>query len=313
MYFLKVSSGYVYFYVLNPLITISQSAGEVERVSPTRHLDITMHNALRIRRDLVALEAFTIGDVSGLLKNLFPTIQAELTGFISKFSAGDEAVKFTTKERDFLKAMQGKTYMDIVSLTAHVPEGLAVTYLEYLDSLELAVRHATDITDGVLSPYSLFLAQLVSNAEERFSSGRIDQTYPNLAKERESFNKSLGQCFKPGSTKAEVKYGDVVNRNADWPQIFRRSEQLVTMVNKVDRKVLDRKVAECARLLDIVLEKVKREELNDANPQVVKNLAEGAYQVACELEFYSVTHYKAEAFAAAVSRTVQHCIEVFKD
>jgi hypothetical protein len=269
---------------------------------------------LRVRRDLVALEVFSIADVTGLLGKVFPTIQAEFNGFVGKFASTgqDENIKFTTKERDFLKEIATRPYMDIESLHAHVPEGLAVPYLQYLDSLELAVRHASAVMEDVLAPYSVFLAQLVTNTEQKFDSKRIDQTYPNLAKERDSFNKSLGGCFTPGSNKAMVKYGDVVNRNADWREVFRRSEQIVTMINKVDRRALDKKIVECTKLLDVIMAKIGRDEFEGVNPQVVSNLAEGAYQVASELEFYSVTHYKTEALAAAIGRTVAHVLEVFK-
>jgi hypothetical protein len=45
---------------------------------------------------------------------------------------------------------------------------------------------------------------------------------------------------------------------------------------------------------------------------MLTNLSNGAYQVACELEFFAAIYYKAQAYAEALNRTVEHFQTVMK-
>jgi hypothetical protein len=207
--------------------------------------------------------------------------------------------------------MQKHSYADVMALTAYVPEGLRTSYLEYAVLLDNAVVHASQLMDNVLVPYSAYLAALVTNTEQKLSNQNIKLDYPAMAKTRDVINAALGQCFTPGSSKAEASIGQVVKRNADWPAVFTTSQNLITTINKVDRRALQRKIEECTDLLDRIAAKIKRDEFEGVSPQVVDNLADGAFQVASELEFYSVTFYKVLALTESVNRTIKHFETVF--
>ena len=71
-------------------------------------------------------------------------------------------------------------------------------------------------------------------------------------------------------------------------------------------------MATASALLNTLLTKLNRGDLDDVSPQVVKNLADGAYQAACEVEFYSVTYYKVHALAGALDRTTDTLLKTLK-
>lgn len=270
-----------------------------------------MLNQLRIKRDRLALEAFSGADVKQILTNTFPEMVRDLMGFVNRFAPDTPAIVLNSKYSEFVREINKHAYLDLAPLAAFVPEGLNVTYDNYLDELEKAVKHASGVLDDVMSPYSVFLSQLISNTDQKFNTASFNSTYNRLATARDNLNTGLGNCFTNGSTRVERTIGDVIARNTDWTMVLHRNEQLSKTVNKIDRKVLNKKIAECNQLLEAIIAKINRNDFDGASPQVVTNLADGAYQVASELEFYSAIYYKVMALTEAINRTMAHFFKVF--
>lgn len=270
-----------------------------------------MLTSLRIERDRIAMEAHLSHDLVGLLKNTFPTIKEEFARFVGSFSPSDPGIALTNKQQAFLSELGKHEYSDIRALRAFVPEGLQLGYLEYLKPLTPAVDHAANVLD-FMSAYSVFLSQLISNADGKLSMVTHRRVNQDSEKARAALNDQLGKCFKPGSTWSEVTVGDVIGRNSDWRPAFIGVETLTRAINKVDRGQLQKKANECSELLDVLMNKIERGDLEDVSNQVVDNLADGAYTTARELEFFAATYYKTQALTTCVNRTVDHFIQVFK-
>jgi hypothetical protein len=127
-----------------------------------------------------------------------------------------------------------------------------------------------------------------------------------IEQERQRINAELGACFKKGSSKAEAAISDVVQRNGDWKSVFERCNEITGIMNSVDRSKLLKKVNECNGYLEIILKMAREGRVGKVASSAVMNLADGAYQVACELEFYAVAYYKAEVFVSCVNQTLEH-------
>lgn len=276
---------------------------------------ITDLNSLRIETSRVSLESFSGADVKQLLTNTFPSIVSNVKEFFAGFTpanANNPAIILSFNEAAFIKEVSTHSYLDIAPLAAFVPEGLDVTYSKYSEELMPAVAHASKILSGVMTSYSTFLSQLISNSDLKLSTQSFEKIYTELTKEREKLNVEIGKCFKRGSTKAEVTIGDVVDRNADWHNVINSADVMLKLINGVDRKALNKKINECSDLLDVILAKMNRNEFEGMSPEIIRNLSDGAYQVASELEFYSVTFYKVMAYSASISNTVEHFENVFE-
>jgi len=271
-----------------------------------------MNNSLRIQRDRLALEAMSGADIKALLTKSFPSFIGEVKGFFNHFSPNDSGIKLTSKQNDFIRSLGKHAYMEISALKAYVPEGMNATYFEYSSELLIAVMHASRVLSGPMSAYTVFLSQIVTNKEQRLSTLSSSKVHKELAAEREKHNAKLGKCFAKGSTEAESTLGKVTERNGDWQHIFANSENMMRLMNGVDRKVLNKKVEECTLLLEKIMEMVRRGEFDDLSPQSFDNLASGAYEIASELEFFSAIYYKVEAFANSLNRTIEHFEGVFK-
>jgi len=270
-----------------------------------------MLNSLRIQNERVAIEAFAGANVQSLLSNTFPALLSDIKGFFGSFTSDTPAIALSPKERDFVKELAKHAYGNLSPLAAFVPEGLDTTYLKYSNILLNAAEHVSHLTIAVLPSYANFLSSLINNQDAKLSTISFNKIYQELTVKREVLNQELGLCFKRGSTKTEVTFGDVVARNNDWEKVFVVNAEMLKHVNSVDRKVLNKKIQECSELLEVIMLKMKRNEFENMSPEVIINLSNGAYQVARELEFFSVTYFKVVAYTNAVNRTIDHFKNVF--
>jgi hypothetical protein len=270
-----------------------------------------MLNSICIQSTRISMEAFYGANIKELLSGSFSPLVTEVKSFLHSFMPDTQGIVSTTKVSDFIRSINKHPYLDITPLAAFVPEGLDTTYLEYLESLMKNAAHASTVLNDVLSPYSVFLSQIVNNKDAILETTTFSNMYKSLEKERSSLYENIGKCFKYGSTKTEVTLGDVIKRNSDWEHVFNNVTSITKLINSVDRNILNKKIKECSDLLDIIIAKIKRNELNNATPEVVRNLSDGAYQVASELEFFSVTYYKIIALVTSIDRTTEHFNKIF--
>lgn len=269
-------------------------------------MDMIMLNSLQRERDRIAMEASLSMNLTTLLKDTFPSIVAGFSSFVGRWTSDIPAVALSSKQSEFVRELTKHAYLDIAALTAYVPEGLDATYPAYLKALTPATEHAVKAVQETLTEYSLYLSQLVTNADQKLSSASITRKMAESEAKRRTLNKELGLFFGKGSTRTERTMGDVVERLSDWTGVFQQSQVLNKLVNSVDRTALNRKVNECATLLETVMAKIERGDFAGVSSQAVNNLSDGAYSAASELEFFVATYYKVASLTEALNRTVEH-------
>lgn len=270
-------------------------------------------NTLRINKEVVALEAAFVTDAQELLSRVLPTIAQSFSNFANSFTGPAANVPISSSSKDFLNSLKSHSYLDISPIRAFVPEGMNVTYKEYNAVLEKAVAHSLVIADKTLSEYTTFLGRLITNDDEMRSLNSNDQQYRALANNREKLYAELGSCFKTNSIISETTFGKVTQRNSDWTDVITVSTKNALDISKVDRALLDKRVKEIIRLIDVVKDKAKREDFKKISPDVIKHLANGAFQMASEIEFYATTHYRVLSMSGSISNTIDNFKEIFKN
>ncbi len=266
-------------------------------------MDLT---SLSIQSRKVALEAFAVSDVTGLLARVYPAINSTFTGLLGKFASDDPYKGLTGKQQDFMRLLTNHPYMDIRPLRVYTPEGLNSHYAAYSKTLLASAQYASKVLQDSLNPYSTFLSKILTNTGDRIGTQLFDADYAAMQKRREGLTADMSKCFKPGSTKTESTLGDVVGRNADWADLFKDADSITSFITSVDRKVLNRKVEDCVALVNKLQEQIKAGTFGDVSPQVVKNLAEGAYQIASELEFFALVYYRVLVFNECLNSSIAY-------
>lgn len=268
---------------------------------------------LRHYRDVVALETFSVQalDVTGMLKNIFPDIKKHFLDFANRFTSNDKPVPLARHEAAFIKLLSKHNYVDIGPLTVYVPEGLDTDYLTLAAALKRGVEHAAKVQD-LLNKYTTYLALLITNEYQRFSTENSAKVYAGLQEERESALKDIGACFKPGDHSTVKKLADVVGRNKDWELIFGEVDTLSKLTNGISRDTLNKKVKEATGYMDTVIKMLQAGKMESTAHEVAQELSDGAFQIASELEFFSSMYYRVMAFAESVNASVDKLTENLK-
>lgn len=250
-----------------------------------------MTDTLRLQRDTLALEAFSFSDLQAAVRRVFPSMVKTLKGTFGLLPNSAPAIKFTSDQRGFIKTLEGTNYLDLVDMPWTAPEGLKVDYLTYQDALDAAVNHSVEVIDKVLTPFATYLGKLISASDRKFDTVGIFQDMAKREEQRQAVVAAIEKCFD--NTEKEITaYGKIVKRNADWDQIFKNLNYESTTMNRLDRRVINNKIAELVELCETVIKKVERGELEGVSPETVKSLGDGVYQAAKELEFFAATHYR---------------------
>lgn len=266
--------------------------------------------SMRISRDRVALEASVSSAVSQLLQHAWPSFNQGIKEFFGLVPTDHKPVDLTREQRTFMQYLEKHTYLDVAPIGAFVPEGLKVPYLTYIHALAPSVAHVKTALREVTATYSQFLSELLSNPEAKLNTSSKVNYYRSWETEREQLNKTLANNFTQGSHETRTSMGEVVQRNGDWTRVFHEVDALAADINSISRQELNKTLASINELVDVVDKKIKRGELEGISRQAMEHLAEGAYGVAREIEFYVAIFYKVEALSQAVNQTTHKFVEI---
>lgn len=274
-------------------------------------MDATLMNTLRHDREWIAIESEHSLSInfSDLIHRFLPNARGVFAGLVSKFQASSEGIVLTRDQRAFMRVVETHKYMDLAPIVAFVPEGLEVTYLNYMAALGPVTDHVAKIQE-LLAQYSTYIAMLLTNKDERFSTANSAVVYQGLEGQRAAFNKDLGACFQTGSHETDVRYGDVVERNNDWTLVFSSAASLSDKMNGVNRKVLAKTLQDTVHLMDRLIEAAKKDDFKGASPTMLSELADGAYQIASEVEMFATVYYRVMALTTAIDRTTQNILKL---
>ena len=247
---------------------------------------------------------------TGLLE-IFPNL---LKGFRGRDEIAEVArPQRSTKERtEFLKNLQSIHYSELRELRAYVPEGLTAKYLEYGKTLLLASVHLKGIIPNTVAPYTTYVAHLMSNKGAVLSTDSHKVEHDQCEHNRSQIYTSLNSCLSSGKFSVDTTVTKVVDRNSDWAEVFSDLDSTISNLQEVSRDKIKEYTKQCDDYLNIIHTLLEEDKLPGITPEVAEALTRGAYQVASEIELFSVIYYRALAYEAAVDRTVAKINEILE-
>lgn len=267
---------------------------------------LTYEQTLSVERNLnqIALEANVLSNMVNSIKNIFPELMETLRNSFSRTEHLPEIqIKLTSEQKFLLKEINSFKYIDIAELGTQVPEGFIGNYLDYGKVLLKIVEDMTNFNSRVLQPYSVYLSSFLTNKEAKYNTKDQTRLYNTYKQAREHYIKDLGHFFKDSDHKAFTKIGQVIKRNSDFNTVYNEVGLLVKKTEGLNLKALNENVKRCVDMLDMIIAKIEKNEIEHVSPEVTQNLAFGAYEVAREVEFFSVVYYKVLALTTSVDAT----------
>jgi hypothetical protein len=262
---------------------------------------------LKLARDSLALEGFSLSNTLSSLTGFMPNI---IRGLASNKAALELPPTPLKKDQSkFLKLLEQFSYAELMGLKAFRPEGVKVTYLQYLSVLIPATAYLQGIQKNVTGPYLLFLAQVVSDRKAALSTRTQDTEYRRLESTRARMIAQFAALYDNNSYEAKTSIGKVVDRNADWKPVLVQCNQALECLKAVNLEEMKNQMTQCTDYLEIIHGLLKSGNLEGTSPEVVKHLANGAYCIALEFEFFAATYYRALALSGSIDNTTQHVLE----
>lgn len=268
-------------------------------------LAIESINELKLCRDQLALEFFSLKSASSFLTQLLPGITASFKN--TKETVDLPNIKPLSKQQtNFLKVLKDVPFTEVGELKAYTPEGMGKSYLEYLKVLVTVTEYIKTIQGDVLQPYVLFLAQLMSDKQAAFTTDSKKKEYELLEKHREGIYKEFSKMYVKDSYAAETKVKNVVDRNADWTTVLALLNTCVANMESIDRELIKRQVKQCSDYLDLIYDGLKKDDVKDTSQEAAARLSNGAFQVAKECELLATTYYRVLALNGSIENTINH-------
>lgn len=237
----------------------------------------------------------------------------------ARFSIANTFEKYRTgmatqirPSKKFMQHMEGTPYMDVMDERAEVPEGLSVTYLEYLNVLVPAQERASEVLTNVIRPFTKYVAKLITDEKVRNGVRHSIREFTDLEKDHEKFEREFGECFAKNSYGPTQPFSAVVKRQADWQLVFKKTEELKKHYDKYDQKAITSALNDLYASVGELMKLVNAEGFAGVDRDLTKQLASGMYSVAREIEFSAHTTYRTVTFINCVNATVETAEKKFK-
>lgn len=271
-----------------------------------------MDTNFKIQCDVVALEAGLADiNVTELAGRVLPGIVNGFTAVKEKLGFGGHALDLNWNESKLQSKLKDRSYVDLSVLVVFTPEGMTSTYMDYATALAAAVDYVDDVGKRIAA-YRDYISQILTNRDFKHDKRSFTKQYLAMAAARQDIIDSMGVHFTKGNYAGESTYGKVLTRNADWTYVLKTMEGIHNKINRVDRRGLLNITQDTSELLGKVKEGFDKGALDNMSPEVMRNLADGAFQIASEVELFSVVYYRVQAMTEAINRTTDQLNKLTK-
>lgn len=250
-------------------------------------------------------------DSVGVISKMAGRLGELLPGIVSNFATSKQVGELanlkhlSSEEQKFLSVIQTASYAELRQLRADTPEGFVGDFLQYATRLHQVAGQLTNLSSQVLHPFTVFLGQLISSRNAGQGSDDRKAVYLQMSKERERGYELMGEFFPKMKAKKSDLIGDVAKRNGDWAETFQELKGAVDAINAVDRQQLTQLIAQAEDYLNIVHDMIAKGQLDGVTAATSRALAEGAFQIASQIEYYTVVHFRTLSLSNAVKGTVE--------
>lgn len=266
-----------------------------------------MLDSIRIESELISLEAFAPSQGLKAITARLPSLVTKVSDFVSeKFSSKPTEFRLVDS-RASTQALKVVNYGDIRTLQAFKSPGQSVPYLELIGVLESIQSELVDrLMPEALVPFDTWLAIQLTNPEQLSSVRNGAHIQGFVQHNVESFAKKLSACFDPKDPSTSTELGDLMRRNADWEVIVKRSNALAEKAMSLPRKEIVTITERITTNLNTLIERIRAEDSGyTLSGSTVAALASLCYNLAREIEFYSVFMYQVQLHSQALEDTAK--------
>lgn len=260
-------------------------------------------------RRVIALESARLADSTEAISNFFPAMMKKLYNSftspktIPNFvpSIKNKIFGLNSDERAIIAKLASIPYDDLINFKVPVPEGFSGNYTAYLMQCMENIDYYNLTTKNALEDYYIFVADLVTNKDAKKSLKDLQSKNNALKKSRQEIGETTNKFFIKGSNVAALAYGTAFSDNSEVEKLFRARVDLTSKIKSIDLHSVSDQVEKITQTLDTLTEQATAGNYEAFSPVQMKNISEGAYEMAAQVEFTSINYYR----ASVVLKTVE--------
>lgn len=279
---------------------------EVDNINELKYTSESFSNVLERMYSGVTAQTTK---VSSYLSGLLPTVKSVVED-TSKELELEPIVQLSKDQTKFLEVANKYSFQEMREIKAFTPEGSTCTYLEFLNEINVNLPRITSLRKNVIEQYMLLLAKLVSRDSSIKSITTNKVFLTNLNKDREAAYVSFSKLYVNNSTESVTNVGKVVSRNADWEEVLKQLQSTTDTFNAINIKDIQKDISICNTYLDEIIKGLADDDAINISPETIKQLADYTYEVAKEVEFFSIVHFRLLTLKGCVENTMEQIIKV---
>lgn len=203
------------------------------------------------------------------------------------------------------KDLAETSYTGLRKRTVYAPKRLSTkaTMVELIDVVKECLEAQEDIEKNVLNPWRGYVAGLLTNPAELGQLNNLDKVkFTDL----EKLHKKLDKVIDGDLDQPTREFGAIYRNYKEWGQTCDRYNKLLETFSHSRLSRIAKEVKELQKLTNQLVDRIEEEpEVYAASPATLKTLAEGAYLMGLELEFYAMMTDQLNAINGALDNTVQ--------
>ena len=258
---------------------------------------------------VASLESSYIASTVSAIHNFFPAMAkmigekfstvSKLTQFVFT-DKPENLVKLSKEEQAIVGAIQNETFDSLSKLRVAVPEGMVGNYVSYGRDLLNGFGYHEDTALEALETFYIMVAAIITNKDAKISLKDNTRVYEALERSRKDLNKKLASYFIARSTQPEQEFKKVFSRKEEVEELFKLTHELKA---KLEKTKVDEVKAVTEKITDAIatlIKLVEEEQMDKLSAAQYKNITKGAYEMAYQVEMFSVNYYRALTYVNSV-------------
>ncbi len=241
--------------------------------------------------------------LGGNVRSLVSKVQYVLKSFSSDDLPNIDISSLTDKEKEFFKIISEIPYSELMYIKVPSIEKLNVNLITLLNTLSDPIDRCKKLEDE-LNEYNKLLGELISNENSRKSMNLNENKYIKMENDRDEIYSKIKTMYTGNESDQRV-IGQLVDRNADWKEVFNKTKDVLKTLESIDKKQIDKSIIVATKLTDEIIN------LN-LSIECMRKLSNSTYQLAKELELYSYLYYQVLTVQGKIENSVDKITDIYK-
>lgn len=272
--------------------------------------------------EALSLEAISIANVIEVFKGILPDLNHKIKTTLEDLSAFVDTKTFLHKtkingdiklinslNKDLHSKIKLVNYTENRELLISVPEGFKGNLTEYSKLLNELTLKIYPEANKLLTEYKFIISGFLTNKDEKISLKDYTTFFNQIKRQRENFTNDISEYFTNNSATSKAKLGSVIDKFSDIEVIIKNINAINTVRAGNTLFDVSETTKDIVTILDTIIERVSKGDINNVSGQSAMNLSEGAYEIGKYIEFISIFNYKLEQATSTVTKLLEQLNE----